>query len=141
MVLTTLKFSEEELNKIGKIARERKFKVSDDKFIYPEKTIDEIKLFCKSYRFLTILSNSIEEENLRNRIKEYLAEYQLLYKRLLKTESKLNGDISFGDSAIIRRANNIIVKNRIKILLFFDSVFPIGRHLKLYNPDDSVGVY
>ncbi|MFW5794142.1 MAG: hypothetical protein ACOCV1_01535 [Bacillota bacterium] len=141
--IKNLDLSEEEMSKISKEARERKFRIKDEKFLYSEKIEDNISCFIKSYRFLINLSNGLLRTNkkISQKIKDYLKQFEDIFFKCIEIEYDLSKDIEYGKARVKRKANKIINKNYNLFQTLIDDVYPLGRIIKEYDPSDAVAQY
>lgn len=133
--------SEDEINKISKIASDRKMDFPKSK-LYEKDNITILENFCDSYTFLSVLANNIKVSNkeIYEKINKYFINFNDLYVdcRLFLNKSKIS--INFG-SARRKQKLDLFVLKKIKIIQdFINTVFPIGKRVTLYDPDEAAGI-
>lgn len=130
-----LQLTEEEIRKISKIASDRKFSIKNVESIYTPDAVEKMKVFVKSYRFLFHLQNNIKEQEIRDKISNYLKNINNIYVESVKLLEKLDSRIEYGKHRYKQKLFNLMLEN-IKIVDdLIDSVFPLGRVVKLYDPE------
>lgn len=130
-----LQLTEEEIRKISKIASDRKFSIKNVESIYTQDAVEKMKVFVKSYRFLFHLQNNIKEKEIRDKISNYLKNINNIYVESVKLLEKLDSRIEYGKHRQKKKLFDLMLEN-IKIVDdLIDSVFPLGRVVKLYDPE------
>lgn len=139
-----LKLNSEQIQAINSLARQRKF-TQDKRVIYNENNISLITNFIKSYEFLNNLSENIledteEQKSSKKEIEKYLQSYKILFLESHKLLNLLNLEINFGKSNFQNKLRNLIEENKEQIISFINTIFPIGRVISVYDPDEAVGI-
>ena len=136
-----LNLTKEEIEKITHIAKDRKFDSNAVNTIYTETEEDKLIVFNKSYRFLGSLSSDFRiEENIRKKIISFNDNFKEIYHESIILISKLNEGIFFGLECVKRNISKLYSKNSEKINLLIDEVYPIGKTLRTFNPEEFQGV-
>lgn len=137
--MKNLALTDDEINKISKIARERKFKLSTENVLYPTNMQFKGDTFLKSYDFLSILVSHLNTHmEIRDKIKEFLLQFESLYMELCKLAPGVTS--WFGRKQIEKRFSNIVLNNISDINLLINGAFPVGRTVEIYDPDDAAGI-
>jgi hypothetical protein len=130
-----LQLTEEEIRKISKIASDRKFIIKNVESIYTQDAVEKMKVFVKSYRFLFHLQNNIKEKEISEKISNYLKNINNIYVESVKLLEKLDSRIEYGKHRYKQKLFDLMLEN-IKIVDdLIDVVFPLGRVVKLYDPE------
>lgn len=130
-----LQLTEEEIRLISKVASDRKFAIKNVDAIYSQDAIEKMKIFVKSYRFLFHLQNNIKEKEIRDKISIYLKNINNIYVESVRLLEKLDSVIEYGKHRQKRKLFDLMLKN-IKIIDdLIDTVFPLGRVVKLFDPE------
>jgi len=130
-----LQLTEEEIRLISKVASDRKFAIKNVDAIYSQDAVEKMKVFVKSYRFLFHLQNNVKEKEIGDKISNYLKNINNIYVESVKLLEKLDSRIEYGKHRHKQKLFNLMLEN-IKIVDdLIDSVFPLGRVVKLYDPE------
>ncbi|MFW6283420.1 MAG: hypothetical protein ACOC1P_05205 [Minisyncoccales bacterium] len=130
-----LELTEEEMSNISKIARDVKFSLSKENYLYPKDIEERFRFFIKAYDFLYFLKENIHEQGTKAKIEEYIKQYDSLYAKIKKILATL--DLSIGKS---RKINMLIDMDCEEIKQLIIDAFPIGRIVDTYDIDNSVGI-
>ncbi len=130
-----LQLTEEEIRKISKIASDRKFIIKNVETIYTQDAIEKMKVFVKSYRFLFHLQNNIKEKEISDKISNYLKNINNIYVESVKLLEKLDSPIEYGKHRQKNKLFNLMLENITIIDDLIDVVFPLGRVVKLFDPE------
>lgn len=134
----------EQLNAISKEARSRKFNVKDLDLIYPTTNSDYIIYFCQCYDFLGILIDNLEQDNFKiiRKVKEFRVQFKELYNQSLKLKNLITFTTSDLSKVIIsKKINKFVIENLDEIKIMLNEVFPVGRMVYQYDPNEVVGQY
>lgn len=136
-----LALTNDELTKIAKDARQRKFKMNTETYLYPKTFEDDIKNFTNVYRFLENLALNLENTypDISRKMHNYLADFVDKYYEAVELLSELNEDIHYGKDVIIQEARSFIKTNHADFTNFLNECFPIGMSIKEYDPTMSAG--
>lgn len=139
--LVRLDFSVDELNKVSQIARDTRFNVMGSKLLYPDSNEEKMDFFLKGYVFLDSLSQrkDIRDDAITNKLKEYLKQFEDVYKKLSHLKIMSQSDLSFGESRIKKQISQIIMDNDQLIRMLLVDVYPIGKIMKFFDPEMHVG--
>lgn len=130
-----LQLTEEEIRLISKVASDRKFAIKNVDAIYSQDAVEKMKIFVKSYRFLFHLQNNIKEKEIRDKISNYLKNINNIYVESVRLLEKLDSVIEYGKHRQKRKLFDLMLAN-IKIIDdLIDTVFPLGRVVKLFDPE------
>lgn len=139
-----LNLIKEELDIISKTARDIKFKNFKDEFIYPNTYKEKLKSFVKSYRFIQSLHSNLvgieSNQNIVNKLYLYYNQLTNLYNESEFLLNQIKPEIHFGNNIVEYKIKNLVYENNIIINQVIDDIFPIGRVISSYNPDQEVGV-
>jgi len=130
-----LQLTEEEIRKISKIASDRKFSIKNVESIYTQDSVEKMKVFVKSYRFLFHLQNNIKEKEIRDKISNYLKNINNIYVESVKLLEKLDSRIEYGKHRYKQKLFDLMLENITIIDDLIDVVFPLGRVVKLFDPE------
>ena len=135
-------FTADELGKIAKEARQRKFRITNETYLYPKNYEGDIKNFVNAIRFLENLSLNIEINypNISRKIHKYLKEFTERYHEANEIISELNEDINYGKDIIIEEAKTFLKENYRDIINLLNECYPVGMAIKEYDPSSSVGI-
>lgn len=143
-MINKLNLIQTETDIISKGAQEVKFKYNKEDFIYPITYKEKLKSFVKCYRFLQNLYQSLVIVNTNKEISDKIyAYYKQLDEIYFEGEFLLNSikkDIHFGNNIIEDKIKNLVYNNNLTINQVIDEIFPVGRRVVLYNPDENVGI-
>jgi len=130
-----LQLTEEEIRKISKIASDRKFIIKNVETIYAQDAVEKMKVFVKSYRFLFHLQNNIKEKEISDKISNYLKNINNIYVESVKLLEKLDSRIEYGKHRYKQKLFDLMLENITIIDDLIDVVFPLGRVVKLFDPE------
>lgn len=132
-------FSETEMTDISAIAKENKFKVGMNDFIYPDTSEQRLKFYLNACRFVENLVNNLGEEKkeIIDKLNTLLKDNYNTIKECLILKNKLNNDVNYGRKKALDKIEKLL--NDPKANLLLDCVLEFGRTRKLYNPNENVG--
>lgn len=140
-----LDINSEELNKISKSAKERKFNMASDsdKFLYSETPPKKLKVFIDCYDFLDVLENNLQssDSEISKKIKTFISKFG----DEISKARELHFNFENTTSSLVKhyQVNEIaefIKENQKKISNLINTCFPIGRRVQTYDPDQAAGV-
>lgn len=132
-------FSDTELTDISAIARDNKFKVGMNDFIYPDTPEQRLKFFLNSYRFIQNLVNNLPEEKKTSidKLNQLLKDNYNTVKKCLILKNKLSTDVNYGRKKTLDEIEILLVEEKANLLL--DCVLEFGRVKKMFNPSENIG--
>jgi hypothetical protein len=137
-------FSQSEIDLISAVANDRRFKLNKDDFIYSETYKDKLKCFLKCYRFLENLKVSlVDNDNAKviiDKMNIILKDYFNIFKVGDYLINSLSKSSSFNNLGIEWKIKLLVSENVISINLLIDTIFPIGRVIRSYDPDEAAGI-
>lgn len=137
--LQKLDLSSEQRDKISKIAQDMRFKYDKNDLLYSTDVKKRLDYFVNAYDFLFYLMESSNEESFKNKIKNYLKQFEELYYKIKKIiEYSEGGSIR---QRIFKKKSEYLLKDYSKeIKQIIIDVFPLGRVVHEYDPDSAVGI-
>lgn len=140
-----LNLTEEEENAISEEARDRKFRIRTDKYIYAIDSAEEVKTFIDAYKFLDILADNLRRkektEAVAAKIRNYLQQFDNIYKILIDLYCEYDDGLETGKYYYKEKMRECLAKEKEKIKTLINDVYPIGRKISKYDPSDSSGLY
>ncbi len=135
-------FTSDELGKIAKEARQRKFKMSNETYLYPKNDEENIKNFISAIRFLENLALNIEISypDISRKIHAYLKGFTERFHIATEIITELAEDINYGKDIILLEAKTFVRSNYRDITNILNECYPIGMAIKEYDPSSSVGI-
>lgn len=162
-------FNETEIVSLGRILRDNKFESRGNDLIYNNSPLDKLKDFIKCYRYLTNISNSAhlskvetkldnkeeDEDNkelniqvdpvdkiaLVEKINTYLKNIEPMNAEANDLLYKYTYAINFNKHRIFNKIIAFVNINSKIISDIVDIVNPLGKVIKMYNPDESAGYF
>lgn len=136
-----LNLSEDELTRISKTSRDRKFNYTKAT-IYENNHMDLINNFINCYKFLQNVSNDlgISDVEIRKKILEYLDDKRNIYLNCQSFFHRMNSNSGYSKFLNNRKLSEFVLSNINEIEDFINTAFPIGRIVSLYDPDEAVGI-
>ena len=125
-----------------RLFRDNKFADKVNMLLYNYDCIKIVEYYLKSCRYLTNIYNSIDESNDKHKIiKELLEENKIEYKIFFEAFVRYNSEFHFGKHRQKCHINDMVITNIDKIVKVIDYVVPLGKVIKLYDPDENLGFY
>jgi len=139
--IPTLKFTTDEINKLSITAKDRKYAVKNVEPLYPKNDMERIDFFINSYRFLSHLLNTMEDsDGIKKKISDYIGSVTDLYKNLITLRSKYQNSPSFNRHRMKDKMLDYANDNILLIDSLVDAVFPLGRTVKMFDPDEEAAL-
>jgi hypothetical protein len=139
--IPTLVLTQEEITKISTVAKDRKFLIKNVEPLYPRSELDKVNYFLDSYRFLAHIATTLErDEAIKKKITEYLGKVTDLYKKLIEMRAKYYNSPAFNKHRLKNKLVDCAIDNILLMDAIIDSTFPIGRSVKMYNPEEDTAV-
>jgi len=138
MEIKHLELEDSEKNELSRLARESKSLINEREAIYST-SIDRIKIFIDYYLFLSINSkNVVLKLEIRNKIKRYLEQFSELFLKFEELMDKLRR-IVYGKNRLIQKIEFLSKDNISYVEILISDVFPLGKIVKSYDPEGSIG--
>lgn len=142
MKYNSLNLDETEQTIINVVSRDNKFAMSGTEIIYPQTNIDKLRFFIDSYKFLFSLSKTKSVTiAIQNKIELYLKQFVELYDKANILYIKINVNINFGKNSIMNKIDDFMLAADEKINSLIAEIFPLGKVIKSFDPDESQGLY
>lgn len=143
MTIYKLNLNSDQLNSISKDARIRKFDIPNETLLYSISPKQDAITFIKCYRFLenigSNLSYSDAFKGIPKLIKDYLKQFEEIYHRCIFHVVNLDDHISFGCYHNKKKLFKFIEENNNDIRILINDVYPIGKVVKEYDLEGSLG--
>ncbi|MFW5793862.1 MAG: hypothetical protein ACOCV1_00030 [Bacillota bacterium] len=135
-----LKIDEENLNKISRESKERKFKF-DKSIIYPKNNQEAIEIFINSYLFFKNLENNLSKyKDIVIKIEKYISQFDELFEEAKNLLDKKENSCGYTYHRNERKINHFIINNKEFIFNLINTAFPVGRIVEEYDPNTSAGI-
>jgi hypothetical protein len=132
--------TDDEKTKLAEIVKDVKFNINIS-LIYPNTSLDEIIYFNKSIRMIESIKNMTKEEEIKNKIKDFLSNNYNIIEYAFYLENQYNTNSYFGRSIILHKIRLLIEDNKEKVFSIINIVFSLGKVRKTYDVEETTGFY
>lgn len=109
--------------------------------LYADDVLQKLEFFIKAFRFIKSIATNTKEEDLKQKLADYLLTASDLYEQALDLFERLKKGIHFNAHRRRRQAFDFLAENRVAIDSLIDCVFPLGKVVKQYDPNKTQGYY
>lgn len=87
------------------------------------------------------LSHGLEEDNkeVKEKIDSFVKQFEDLNRTIYYLHNNLSKQFEYGKSSYVLKAETLILDNYEKISILIDDVYPLGKVVSMYDPEEAAG--
>ena len=138
MTIIVPKLTDDEMTSVTEIIRNNKFD-GFSKIVYSFEIHDIFKNFINCYKLLTIVSLEIKDDDTKQKILSYITSLNVIDKKI--NEYLLDNNVIINLYVYKNKIKNFYIDNHRDIHNLISFSYQFGRVIKLFDPDESQGIY